>query len=119
VLRRLGRHADAAEAWSSLAAGPGRVAVFAATELAKLMEHRLGDPARALVATRRGLAQAARRRRLGHPEPRLEADLTRRATRLHRRLAAASRSSATARPEPPDRAPVRPRPGGAARGTTR
>lgn len=119
VLRRLGRHADAAEAWSSLAAGPGRVAVFAATELAKLVEHRLGDPARALVATRRGLAQAERRRRLGHPEPRLEADLTRRATRLRRRLAAASRPSATARPERPDRAPARPRPGGAARGTTR
>lgn len=95
VLRRLGRHADAAEAWSSLAAGPGRIAVFAATELAKLGEHRLGDPARALDATRRGLVLAERRRCLGHPEPRLEADLTRRAARLRRRLAAASRSART------------------------
>jgi hypothetical protein len=91
VLRRLGRHADAAETWSSLAAGPGRVALLAATELAKLVEHRLGDPAGALVATQRGMAAAERRRRLGHPEPRIEADLTRRAARLRRRLATRKR----------------------------
>ena len=36
LLRRLGRHAEAAEAWSALAAGPGRVAVVALIELAKL-----------------------------------------------------------------------------------
>lgn len=104
VLRRLGRYTDAADAWSSLAAGPGRIALVAATELAKLCEHRLGDPACALVATQRGLALAERRRRLGQPEPRLEADLTRRAARLRRRLAAASRSLATARLERPGRA---------------
>ena len=45
LLRRLGRYDDAVDAWSALAAGPGRTAVVAAIELAKIREHRLRDPA--------------------------------------------------------------------------
>jgi hypothetical protein len=88
LLRRLGRFGDAADAWASLAAGPGRTAIVAAIELAKVREHRLGDTLGALQATGAGLALAERRQRLGRPEPRLEADLRARARRLRRRLAA-------------------------------
>jgi tetratricopeptide (TPR) repeat protein len=86
VLRRLGRIDDACEAWSALAASPGRLGVVAAIELAKLREHRLRDPVGALEAATRGLAAAERRRRLGRPEPALEANLERRLARLRRRL---------------------------------
>jgi hypothetical protein len=44
LLRRLRRWDDAADAWASLATGPGRTAIVAAIELAKLREHRLRDP---------------------------------------------------------------------------
>ncbi len=87
LLRRLGRWDEAADAWSALAAGPGRTAVVAAIELAKLREHRLRDPRGALSAAAAGLAATDRRARLGRPEPRLEADLRIRARRLRRRLA--------------------------------
>ena len=50
LLRRLGRCDDAADAWAALAAGPGRTAVVAAIELAKLREHRLRDRPGALDA---------------------------------------------------------------------
>ena len=86
LLRRVGRHADAAEAWSALAAGPGRTAILAAIELAKLHEHRLRDRPGALDAALRGLGAIERRRRVGRPEPRLEADLVRRVARLRRRV---------------------------------
>ena len=88
LLRRLGRYAESAEAWAGVAAGPGRTAIVARIELAKLREHRLGDPAGALDATLRGTAAADRRRRLGMPEPALEADLRHRLARLRARLAA-------------------------------
>ncbi len=88
VLRRLGRWAEAIDAWEGLAAGPGRTAVVAAIELAKLHEHRRRDPRRALEVVWTGLSLAERRRRLGRPEPRLEADLDRRRRRLERRTAA-------------------------------
>lgn len=87
LLRRLGRHEEAAEAWEALAAGPGRAGIIAAIELARLRERRLKDPRGALAATTHGLALADRRRRLGRPEPSLEADLRHRAARLRRRLA--------------------------------
>ena len=61
LLRRLRRWDDAADAWASLAAGPGRTAIVAAIELAKLREHRLRDPLGALRATGDGLALAERR----------------------------------------------------------
>lgn len=87
LLRRLGRHAEAAEALEALAAGPGRMAIVAAIELARLRERRLKDLRGALGATTRGLTLAERRQRLGRPEPVLEADLRRRAARLRRRIA--------------------------------
>jgi tetratricopeptide (TPR) repeat protein len=86
LLRRLGRMTEALEAWDALACGPGRVAIVAAVEAAKLREHRLGDPAAAWTSSVRGLELAERRRRLGRPEPDLEADLRRRLRRLRLRL---------------------------------
>lgn len=91
LLRRLGRHADADDAWSALAAGPGRIAVVAAIELAKIREHRLRDRRAALEAVLRGLDAVERRRRLGRPEPALEADLLRRSVRLRHRIGPVSR----------------------------
>jgi hypothetical protein len=88
LLRRLRHWDEAADAWASLAAGPGRTAIVAAIELAKIREHRLRDPLGALRITADGLALAERRLRLGRPEPRLEADLRARARRLRRRLVA-------------------------------
>jgi RNase_H superfamily len=87
LLRRLGRIEDALAAWSALAAGPGRTALVARIEIAKLREHRLRDRSGALAAALDGLDAADRRRRLGWPEPALEADLARRIVRLRRRVA--------------------------------
>ena len=84
LLRRLGRFRASAEAWTALAAGPGRTAIVARIELAKLREHRLRDRPGALAAALDGLAAAERRRGLGMPEPALEADLRRRIARLRR-----------------------------------
>jgi hypothetical protein len=92
ILRRMGRHREAAAAWAALAAGPGRTAIIAAIESAKLHEHRLGDRPMALAAAQRGLAATERRQRLGRPEPGLEADLLRRIARLRRGLGRAERS---------------------------
>ncbi len=88
LLRRLGRWTESAEAWGGLAAGPGRTAIVAAIELAKVHEHRRRDPEAAIASVARGLSLAERRRALGRPEPRLEADLQARGRRLRRRLAA-------------------------------
>ena len=52
VLRRLGRWTEAAEAWQTAAAAGGGLGVIAWIEVAKLREHRLGDPGGALAATR-------------------------------------------------------------------
>ncbi|MFL5685257.1 MAG: ribonuclease H-like domain-containing protein [Chloroflexota bacterium] len=90
LLRRLGRVDEAIEAWDALACGPGRSAVVAAIEAAKLREHRSGDPAGALAAVERGLHLADRRRARGMPEPALEADLRHRWRRLRDRLARAA-----------------------------
>jgi uncharacterized protein YprB with RNaseH-like and TPR domain len=98
VLRRLGRHPEAADVWTSLAAGNGRTAIEASIELAKLREHRLADRSGALRAAVSGLAAAERRRRSGRPERALEADLRHRIGRLRRRLA--SESVETSHPTP-------------------
>jgi hypothetical protein len=98
LLRRLRRYPEAAEAWTGVAAGPGRTAIVGWIELAKLREHRLGDAAGALEATLRAMAAADRRRQLGMPEPGLEADLAHRLERLRRRLAARPRSPRTTEP---------------------
>jgi hypothetical protein len=87
LLRRLGRTSEALEAWDALACGPGRTAILAAIEAAKLREHRLADPGGALRSVERGLALADRRRALGMPEPALESDLRHRWRRLRARLA--------------------------------
>ena len=65
LLRRLGRHAEAAEAWEALAVGTGRGAILATIELAKLHEHRLGDRTAAIRAVLRGFSLVERRRRIG------------------------------------------------------
>ena len=87
LLRRLGRHDDAFESWSDLAAGGGSIAIVAWIEVAKALEHRRRDPAGALVAARTAQSLAERQRLLGRPQPRLEADLAARAHRLRRRIA--------------------------------
>jgi hypothetical protein len=104
LLRRVGRHRDAVDAWSGLMGGPGRTAVVAAIEVSKLREHRLRDRPGSLVAALHGLDTIERRRRLGRPEPALEADLHRRVQRLRHRLAKRSPVARppTARPQPPD-----------------
>jgi uncharacterized protein len=86
VLRRLGRPAEATEAWQTAAAAGGALGAIAWIEVAKLREHRLGDPTGALVATRAAWRVLERSRLLGRPHPRLEADLARRAARLSARI---------------------------------
>ena len=85
LLRRLGRFDDAVAAWAGLAAGTGAAAVQALIEIAKLREHRLGDVAGALVATRRAAALAERRRLMGLGDPAVIAAIARRAARLEAR----------------------------------
>ena len=93
LLRRLGRYGEAVAAWDAVAAGTSRSAIIATIELAKLHEHRLGDRGSALRAVLRGFSLIERRRRLGMPEPALEADLVRRHDRLMRRRALVRRRS--------------------------
>ena len=93
LLRRLGRHQDAADAWGAIAAGTGRGAILATIELAKLQEHRLRNCRAAMGAVLRGFSLIERRRRIGRPEPSLEADLIRRHGRLQRRGARVARRS--------------------------
>jgi len=86
LLRRLGRHGDAESAWRALAELGGATAAPAWIEVAKLLEHRLSDPAGALDAT---LAAARLPRRGGWPAgspSRLDRELAARAARLRRRL---------------------------------
>ncbi|HEY7523087.1 MAG TPA: ribonuclease H-like domain-containing protein [Candidatus Limnocylindrales bacterium] len=86
ILRRLGRHDDAVEAFTALAATGGSVGVAAWIEAAKLREHRLGDVRGAFDAVRAGWRVVERSRALGRPLPRHEHDLVRRGQRLRQRL---------------------------------
>jgi hypothetical protein len=86
VLRRLGRWAEAAEAWQTAAAAGGGLGAIAWIEVAKLREHRLGDPSGALAATRAAWRLLERSRAIGRPYPRVEADLQRRGARLAARI---------------------------------
>jgi tetratricopeptide (TPR) repeat protein len=86
VLRRLGRWAEAAEAWQTAAAAGGGLGAIAWIEVAKLREHRLGDASGALAATRAAWRLLERSRATGRPYPRVEADLQRRGARLAARI---------------------------------
>ncbi len=86
VLRRLGRWAEAAEAWETASAAGGGLGAIAWIEVAKLREHRLADPAGALAATRAAWRLLERSRAMGRPYPRVEADLQRRGARLAGRI---------------------------------
>jgi tetratricopeptide (TPR) repeat protein len=86
ILRRLGRFEDAAAAWIAIADRGGTRAILAWIEVAKLREHRLGDPRGAFEAVRSGWRQAERSRRLGRPVPRAEEDLVTRGRRLRERI---------------------------------
>jgi hypothetical protein len=96
LLRRLGRHAEAVEAWSAAAMAPGALGIVAWVEVAKLREHHLGDPVGAFEATRAAWRACERSRALGRPLLRLERDLVRRAGRLRLRLAREARRSTVA-----------------------
>ena len=100
LLRRHGPHRRRSHGLGFAGRGPGRVAVVAAIEGAKLREHRLRDPDAAMATVERGLALADRRRARGLPEPALEADLRHRWRRLRLRLAARQASSSAARTGP-------------------
>ena len=86
TLRRLGRWSEAAEAWQAAAAAGGGLGAIAWIEVAKLREHKLGDPGGALAATRAAWRLLERLRLTGRAHPRLEADLQRRGTRLAARI---------------------------------
>ena len=87
LLRRLGRHRDAEQAWLALTAGGGTLAVLAWIEVAKAREHRLGDVEGALDAAVLAMRAVERQRGLGRPLPRLELAIARRCVRLRRRIA--------------------------------
>src|SRR6185295_9604420 len=85
LLRRMGRYEEAVATWQDLTVGGGSVAIHAWVEVAKLWEHRLGDPGGALDAAGRAVALAERRRRLGMGDPVMERALADRVVRLRRR----------------------------------
>ena len=86
LLRRLGRFAEAATVWESIAAGAGPLSAHAWIEVAKLREHRLRDLPGAYAAAERARAVILRRRRIGRFDPALDSALTGRLARLGRRL---------------------------------
>jgi tetratricopeptide (TPR) repeat protein len=86
TLKRLGRWPEAVEAWQTAAAAGGGLGAIAWIEVAKLREHRLGDPGGALAATRTARRLLERLRVTGRAHPRLEADLQRREARLSARI---------------------------------
>ena len=86
LLRRLGRHREALEAWRDAAHGGGPDAAFAWIEVAKCLEHHERDPVGALSACAAADRLAQRARFLGRPMRLVEADLARRRLRLSRRV---------------------------------
>ena len=91
---------EALEAWESLAHGPGRIAIVAAIEAAKLREHRL-----AISAVRSRASSAApladRRRSARDARTALEPDLRHRWRRLRGKLATLRPPSAAPSPSGP------------------
>jgi hypothetical protein len=92
LLRRLGRHREAEQAWLGLTVRGGTLAVLAWIEVAKAREHRLGDVDGALAAALLAMRAAERQRGLGRPLPRLELAIARRSIRLRRRIAGSQAS---------------------------
>ncbi len=86
LLRRLGRHREALEAWQDVAHAGGPDAALAWIEVAKCLEHRERDPAGALGACAAADRLAQRSRLLGRPLRTIESDLGRRRLRLGRRV---------------------------------
>jgi RNase_H superfamily len=86
LLRRLGRHREALEAWQDVAHAGGPNAAVAWIEVAKCLEHREHDPAGALSACASADHLAQRSRFLGQPLRTIEADLGRRRLRLSRQV---------------------------------
>lgn len=86
LLRRLGRHREALEAWRDVAHAGGPDAALAWIEVAKCLEHREQDPAGALGACAAADRLAQHSRLLGRPLRAVEADLGRRRLRLSRRV---------------------------------
>jgi hypothetical protein len=91
LLRRMGRHEEAAAMWHDLTAGNGSVAIHAWIEVAKLREHRLGDVPGAIAAAERAAMLAERRRGLGLGDPPTERAVRIRLDRLQGRTDAAVR----------------------------
>ena len=89
----MGRFDEAVAAWHDLTGRGGAVAIQAWIEVAKLREHRLGDPAGAATAARRAAALAEQRRRLGMGDPAVERSLAARIERLARRIQAPAGSA--------------------------
>jgi RNase_H superfamily len=94
TLRRLGRWAEAVEAWQAASPAGGALGAIAWIEVAKLREHRLADPGGALAATRAAWRLLERSRVIGRPYPRVEADLARRGRRLAARIAGTPKPTA-------------------------
>jgi hypothetical protein len=86
LLRRLGRHYEALEAWRDVAHAGGPDAATAWIEVAKCLEHRERDPVGAMGACVAAGRLAQRSRFLGRPLRAVEADLGRRRVRLGRRI---------------------------------
>jgi hypothetical protein len=100
LLRRLRRYREAEAAWAVLAQSGGLVGALAWIEVAKLREHRLGEPERALEAAIAAERLIERQAWLGRPMPQLSISVAARLRRLRRRLAGQlrpSRSSTAAR----------------------
>ena len=97
LLRRLRRYEEAVGAWLDLAQGRGSIAIHAWVEVAKLREHRLGDPTGALDAAERAARLAETRRRMGLGDPPVERALRTRIERLRRRAESAGRRQAVTR----------------------
>jgi tetratricopeptide (TPR) repeat protein len=94
LLRRLGRHDEAFDAWRDIAIGGGMWAGVGWIEVAKILEHRRRDHAGALDACSHAAQIAQRARFLGRRLPQLEADLAYRRRRLTRKVATAHSPSA-------------------------
>lgn len=91
LLARMGRRAEAYEAWLEIArrGAPGAAAAW--LHVARYREHTLRDLARAIDACREAASVAERARAWGRPMHDVERDLSRRMARLHRRSLTARR----------------------------